>query len=680
LGRLRSFPFTLSRYSRPMQDMSHTEALKQAQKFIYDGRFDEALKSLDGVLDAAPEHIDALYMKAVCERYANNAHAALATLQTLKGISPDFGRALQEEGHLYRALGKNAEALSAYQLACRANPALVASWQAQADLLQAMGRNGEAGQAAAQAARLSSLPRELQAVTNFIYEDKLLKAEKLCRAFLRANPKHIEGMRLLADIGVRFGVLDEAEFLLESALAFEPENVQVRLDYIAVLRKRQKFDKALEEAKALHESDVENPVFLSHYAVESLQAGDYDTALEMFDRILEKLPHDSTTLTSKGHALKTIGRHDEAVTSYRAAFAAQPSHADAYYALANLKTYRFEDAEIEAMEQQISSGALSLDGRIQLEFALGKAYEDRKDYDRSFPHYEEGNALKRHQCRYKADQMQEELETQASVCTNELFELHAGHGCPAPDPIFIVGLPRAGSTLLEQILASHSQVDGTMELPNILSLAHKLRAQKSVQAEDGYPKNLWHLGADELRAFGEKYVEDTRIHRAGAPFFIDKMPNNFRHIGLIQLILPNAKIIDARRDPMACCFSGFKQLFAEGQEFTYGLTEIGRYYRDYVALMDHWDSVLPGKVLRVQYEDVVADLERQVRRILDHCGLPFEDACLEFFKTDRSVRTASSEQVRQPINTKGLEPWRPFDAHLGPLRDALGPLAPPIDS
>lgn len=675
MGRLRSFPHTLSRYSKPMQDTSHTEALKQAQKLIYDGLFKDALARLTTVLDAAPDHIDALYMKAVCERYANMPDAALATLQTLKSISPDFGRALQEEGHLYRALGRNTEALSAYRLACRANPALVASWQAQADLLTAAGRAQEAQQAAAQAARLAGLPRELQAVTNFIYEDKLLKAEKLCRAFLQRNPKHVEGMRLLADIGVRFGVLDEAEFLLESALAFEPANVQVRLDYIAVLRKRQKFDTALKEAKALHDSDPTNPIFLSHYAIESLQAGDYDTALEMFDRILAKLPDDATTLTSKGHALKTIGRQEDAVASYRAAFHAQPSHADAYYGLANLKTYRFEDSEIETMERQISTGALPLDGRIQIEFALGKAFEDRKDYDRSFSHYKEGNRLKRHQCRYKADQMQEELETQAAVCTAELFEKQAGHGCPAPDPIFIVGLPRAGSTLLEQILASHSQVDGTMELPNILSLAHKLRAQKSVQAEDGYPKNLWQLGADKLRAFGEQYIEDTRIHRAGAPFFIDKMPNNFRHIGLIQLILPNARIIDARRDPLACCFSGFKQLFAEGQEFTYGLTEIGRYYRDYVTLMDHWDNVLPGKILRVQYEDVVADLETQVRGILDYCGLPFEDTCLDFHKTNRSVRTASSEQVRQPINTRGLEPWRPFEAYLGPLREALGPLA-----
>lgn len=657
-----------------MQDTSLTDALKGAQKLIYDSRFQQALDILADALEQAPGHIDALYMKAVCERYADDTDAALRTLSDLKKQNPDFGRALQEEGHLYKALGKREQALMAYQLACRANPALVASWKAQAELLQAFNRPDEARQAAAQATRLSALPRELQAVTNFIYEDKLLKAEKLCRAFLKRNPKHVEGMRLLADIGVRFGVLEEAEFLLESALAFEPGNIQVQLDYIAVLRKRQKFDKALSEAKSLRDQDPENPVFLSHYAIESLQAGDYDTALETFDRILEKIPGDATTLTSKGHALKTIGKHKDAVAAYRTAIMAQPRHADAYYALANLKTYQFEDDDIANMEQQLDAGTLPLDGRIQLHFALGKAFEDRKDYDRSFTHYEQGNSLKRHQCRYKADQMEEELKTQATVCTSALFEKRKGCGYDAPDPIFIVGLPRAGSTLLEQILASHSQVDGTMELPNILSLAHKLRAQKNIQAEDGYPKNLWHMTDDQLQAFGEAYIEETRVHRKAAPFFIDKMPNNFRHIGLIQLILPNAKIIDARRDALACCFSGFKQLFAEGQEFTYGLTEIGRYYRDYVGLMDHWDIALPGKVLRVQYEDVVTDLETQVRRILDHCGLPFEEQCLNFHKTERSVRTASSEQVRQPINTRGLEPWRPFEAHLGPLREALGPL------
>lgn len=655
-----------------MQQTSSMDVLRKAQTLVYKGHFDDALASLLPLLADEPDNIDALYIKAVCERYAGNFDTAHKTLTKLKELQPEFGRAFQEEGHLYRETGDAAKALTAFQHACRANPSLVASWKAQADLLSEAGKQNEAAQATAQATRLQALPRELLAVTNFLYEEKLLKAEKLCRSFLKKHPKHAEAMRLLAAIAVRFGVLDEADFLLESAAAFEPDNVQVKLDHIEVLRKRQKFGAALTAAKALYHSAPDNPVFQSHFAIESLQAGDFDTALETFDKVLEALPEDPATLTSKGHALKTIGKQDQAIENYQAAYRAKPDHADAYYALANLKTYRFSDEELESMAAKSDAAELAYDARIQLHFALGKAYEDRANFERSFFHYQCGNALKKTLCRYNADQMQEELEAQAKHCSRALFEEHKNSGHTSVDPIFIVGLPRAGSTLLEQILASHSQVDGTMELPNILSLSHRLRAGRSISAEDGYPANLHALSMDQLEAFGRSYIEETRIHRQGSPYFIDKMPNNFRHIGLIHLILPNAKIIDARRCAMDCCFSGFKQLFAEGQEFTYGLEEIGRYYSDYVSLMQHWDKVLPGRILRVQYEDVVADLEAQVRRILDHCGLPFEEACLDFHKTKRSVRTASSEQVREKINTKGLEQWRPYEAWLGPLKEALG--------
>ncbi|MEM8724933.1 MAG: sulfotransferase, partial [Pseudomonadota bacterium] len=382
---------------------------------------------------------------------------------------------------------------------------------------------------------------------------------------------------------------------------------------------------------------------------------------------------DHSTLTSKGHALKTMGKQEEAVASYRAAFGARPSHGDAYYALANLKTYRFTDDEIDAMREQAARPDLAFMDRVHIAFALGKALEDRGDYEGSFARYEEGNTLKRTQTRYSADGMSEELARQKQFGTAELFEKHKGVGHDAPDPIFIVGLPRAGSTLLEQILASHSQIDGTLELPDILALAHRLRGRKV--GLPLYPANLHELTGDDFAKFGAQFIEDTEVHRQGAPFFIDKMPNNFRHIGLIHLILPNAKIIDARREPMDCCFSGFKQLFAQGQEFTYGLTEIGRYYADYVDLMDHWDAVLPGKVLRVQHEDVLDDLEGQTRRMLDYLEVPFEEACLEFHKTDRAVRTASSEQVRQPINRKGQGAWKAFEPWLGDLKEALGDLA-----
>ena len=479
-------------------------------------------------------------------------------------------------------------------------------------------------------------------------------------------------MRLLADIGARLGVLDDAEFLLESAVKLEPDNAAVRIDYIQVLRKRQKFERALEQANQLLDKGPDNPQFMSLYAIESMQTGDYATALDTFDRVLEKVPGDPVTLTSKGHALKTHGDYEDAVKAYRAALASAPGHGEAYYSLANLKVYSFDDDEIATMQALVNDGNLPYMDRVYLHFALGKGFEDAGDYATSFDYYERGNRLKKSQSRYDAVQMTADFAAQREVCTAEFFAERKGYGHEAPDPIFILGLPRAGSTLLEQILSSHSRVDGTLELPNILSLSQRLRRLGRERDAVPYPQNLAQLTSEKCREYGAEFMRETRIHRQDAPFFIDKMPNNFRHLGLIRLILPNAKVIDARRHPMACCFSGFKQLFAEGQEFTYDLADIGTYYRDYVHLMDHWDEVLPGFVLRVSHQDVVDDLEAEVRRILDFCGLPFEQACLDFHRTERNIRTPSSEQVRQPINRSGLDYWRNYEPWLGPLKAALG--------
>ena len=646
------------------------DRLAQAQKALQAGYFEKGMALAAALVDEDPGDSEALYMAAVAARYLKRFDEAERHLAALHAAMPEYGRAWQEAGHLARAQGDRAAAIAAFGRATRFNPALEASWRALAELEQAAGRPTAAEAARAQAERVARLPRELVAVMHHLHEGRLLRAEEICRHFLRANPRNVEGMRLLAQIGIKLGILDDAEFLLDSARAFEPDNIQVRLDYIDALRRRQKFAQARTEAEALHARDPENPLFQSHLAIESMQTSDYDRAFELFDAILAKLPGDPATLTSKGHALKTTGAQDDAVASYQAAIAAKPDHGDAWYALANLKTYRFTEDEIVRMREQAGRPDLAFMDRVHLSFALGKALEDRADYADSFAHYERGNALKRAQTRYSADAMTAELAKQRELCTADLFARHAGSGHDAPDPIFIVGLPRAGSTLLEQVLASHSQVDGTLELPNILALAHRLRGRKAGQSR--YPEILHELGSDQLAAFGAKFIEDTRVHRQNAPFFIDKMPNNFRHIGLIHLILPNAKIIDARRAPLDCCFSGFKQLFAEGQEFTYGLAEVGRYYADYVDLMDHWDTVLPGKVLRVQHEDVLDDLEGQTRRMLDYLGLPFEEQCLEFHKTRRAVRTASSEQVRRPINRSGQDAWKPYDPWLAPLREALG--------
>jgi len=657
-----------------VQQGQRSPDLKSIQDQVVARRFDDALANLADLLEADPENAEALYMSAVCRRYKGDFDRSLALLTELKSLRPEHGRAHQEEGHTYRDMGRADDALRAYSRACRFNPALQASWGGQHKILLKKGLHQQAARIKAQLDRVQKMPTALVGVTDLIAQGRLLKAEDICRQFLQMNPRHVEGMRLLADIGMRLGVLDDAEFLLASATKFEPDNTQVRIDYIQALRKRQKFSQAKEQAARLLRNAPHNPQFQSLFAVESMQTGDYDTALATFDDVLQQLPGDPITLTSKGHVYKTRGQFPAAVGAYHDALRNQPQYGEAYYSLANLKVYSFSGDEIETMNALAEDGNLSHMDRVYLNFALGKAYEDLADFNTSFTYYERGNRLKKSQCRYQAAQMADDMAAQREVCSAQLFGHKAAAGHIAPDPIFILGLPRAGSTLLEQILSSHSEVDGTLELPNILSLSQRLRRRGRKNGASRYPEILATLSDTECEEFGKAYIDDTRIHRQGAAFFIDKMPNNFRHIGLIHLILPNARIIDARRHPMACCFSGYKQLFAEGQEFSYSLRDLGQYYRDYVALMEHWDAVLPGKVLRVHYEDVVTDLKQQVERILDYCKLPFEDACINFHNTKRSVRTPSSEQVRRPIYQSGLDQWQHYESRLGPLKEALGPV------
>jgi len=657
---------------------STTVDLDPIQKLISTGELPSALAQLEALPSKVQGTVDALYMKAVCHHHLGELHRADELLEQLLTVAPGFSRGHQELGHLRKGQGRPREALAAYVRACRLNPALEASWRSQLEILEQV-TSGDSQERRQQVKRkldfLHSLPPHLLAATDMLHEGKLVKAENVCRHFMQRNPQNVEGMRLLADIGLRLGVLEDAEFLLESAVEFEPSNRQVRMDYVQILQKRQRFARAHEESAKLLEVAPKDPQFQSLYAIQCMQIGDYDRALSTFDKVLEIIPEDPTTKVSRGHALKTSGDTDAAIKSYKGALGSQPYHCEAYYSLANLKTYTFSEQELNAMDSLVGNADLSVMDRVYLDFALGKAAEDGGDFDKAFSYYARGNDLKRSQSPYKASGTTAEFADQKKACTSELFTSRAGQGCLAPDPIFIVGLPRAGSTLLEQILSSHSQIDGTLELPNILSLSGRLR-RRGRSSGAKYPDNLAELSAQELLQFGEQYIEDTRIHRQGAPLFIDKMPNNFRHIGLISLILPNAKIIDARRAPMSCCFSGYKQLFADGQLFSYSLSDIGSYYRDYVDLMAHWDTVLPGRILRVQHEEVVHDLESQVRRMLEFCGLEFEESCLNFHETERSVRTPSSEQVRQPIFDTALEQWRHFEPWLGPLKKALGPLAP----
>ena len=646
-------------------------AIEKIQQTIKAGRFKEALKMTNSAEEQNSSKPELLYMKAVCHRYLREHELALDVLGDLKAVSPENGRAYQEEGHVYRSLGETQRAITSFERATQYNPALEASFKSQLELLDEEKQPQRYTKVREQLDHLSSLPKPLVAVVDLLAQEKILKAEQLCRQFMRKNPRNLEGMRLLAEIGLKFGVLEDAEYLLETVVEADPMHKDARIDFIKVLRKRQNYKKALEQAKTLLDKDPKSLRFKSVYAIECMQTGDFDGALTRFDEILRQLPRDPVTLISRGHALKTQGNLDEAITSYRKAIDAYPQCGEAFYSLANLKTYKFSEKELYAMTWLLDQPDLSYMDRVYVNFALGKAHEDNKNYADSFRYYKAGNGLKKTKSRYSAEKMSSELKAQETTCTRNFFVERSDFGCKAPDPIFILGLPRAGSTLVEQILSSHSQIDGTMELPNILSLSQRLRRLETSDGVLGYPAVLEKISNTQAAEFGNRFIEDTQIHREGAPFFIDKMPNNFRHIGLIKLILPNAKVIDARRNPMDCCFSGFKQLFAEGQEFTYDLADVGQYYTDYLKLMGHWDQVLPGFVLRVTNEDVIDDLETQVRRMLSFCGLPFEEACLNFNETERNVRTPSSEQVRRPVNRDGQSQWEPYSTFLEPLKKAL---------
>ncbi|TDF34941.1 sulfotransferase family protein [Alteromonadaceae bacterium M269] len=637
---------------------------------IQAGHFQQAKTLAEEALEQDEKDSESRYCLAVCQRKLEQFQEALDSLDTLLSYAPDYERGYQERGYNLLALGSKQEAINAFDKAVTINPTLLASWKILAN---------EFGYYRQEEAKhysvwLASLPRELVTVASYIHQKKLHKAEQICRNFLKRNPRHVEAMRMLAELGSEFQILDDAEYLLESCLNFAPDFIRARFDYVNVLHRRQKFHKALEQATILYNADKNNTSFIVSLANAQQASGEFDKAVQTYNQALTKQKDAHTVLVSKGHALKTIGHVEEAVDAYRQAYKAKADHGDAFWSLANLKTYRFSDDELSLMREMEGLEKTSAEDKAHLCFALGKAFEDRKEYIRSFTFYEKGNALKKANSRYELDRVAYELDFQAEHFDADFFEKRIGYGCQSPDPIFIVGLPRAGSTLLEQILASHSQVDGTMELANVISMAHHLNGRLATHDTPRYPGILNELTPEQWVSMGERYIEDTAAHRQGAPFFIDKMPNNFRHIPFIQLMLPNAKIIDARREPMACCFSGFKQLFAEGQDFTYGLEDIGRYYRRYVDIMQHWDDVLPGRVLRVQHEDLHDDLEQQVRRILDYCGLPFEQACVDFHQTKRPVRTPSSEQVRQPIYRSAVNQWEHYDEFLTPLKEILGDL------
>ncbi len=645
--------------------------LSEATDAVKEGSFEHALNLLKIILKEHPDHIDSLYLAAVSSRYLKQFDDSKEYITSLLLNAPDMARAYQELGHLNRDTGDEEQAVIHYRQACELNPALMAGWKYLYQYFLKNNNKPAADHALEQINKLQSLPGVLLYIDQILNEGRLGMAEAKCRAFLKENPTHTYAMSLLAEIANRMGYFDDAEFLLQKAVEFKPDDGDLRMKYAEILRKKQKFTKTLEQVNILCDKYPDNLTYQAQKASETMQNGDHEGAITLLDDILSKNPYNFSTLTSKGHAQKTLGKTDQAIKSYKSAYEIKPDHGEAFFSLANLKTYSFTDNELDNMRQQAERVDLSLRDKAYFHFALAQGCEVNGEHDEAFFHLEKGNKIKNDQSQYSVERMEKELKAQEETCDETFFEYLGSGGHDVKDPIFILGLPRAGSTLIEQILASHSMVDGTLELPNILSIAQSLRGEDIYGKLGNYPKSMESLTLEKREALGKGYIEDTRMHRKEAPRFTDKMPNNFRHIGLIHLIMPNAKIIDARRYPLDCCFSMYKQLFAQGQEFSYGLAEAGSYYNSYVKLMNHWNSVLPGKILTVNNEDVIEDLEGQVRRMLEFLELPYEQDCISFHETDRLVRTASSEQVRKPINKEGMERWKPYSKHLKPLLDNL---------
>jgi tetratricopeptide (TPR) repeat protein len=647
--------------------LAHTQRLLTSEPRL-------AAEQATEILKVAPGHPLATLLLGVAQRRAGDAAASQAVLEPLAQSQPNWAAAHFELGQTLGARRNGEGAVSSLRRAVTLKPEMPDAWRALGDHLTAIGDVVGADDAYANHIKHSTRDPRLMEAAVALCENRIPIAEQLLREHLKQHPTDVPAMRMLAEVAARLHRYPDAEILLERALELAPSFLPARHNYAVILHRQRKPGPALTQVEKLVEADPLNPSYRTLKAAISSSIGDYDTALDLYAGVLADYPNNARVWMSYGHALKTTKRQSECVETYRKSIGLAPHLGEAYWSLANLKTFKFSPADIEAMQAQLQRKQLTPEDRLHFHFALGKAFEDAGQFAESFKQYEEGNRVRRAGVGYDAAWNSEQMRRSKALFTPEFFAARAGYGATAPDPIFIVGLPRSGSTLLEQILSSHPLVEGTMELADVINIVKELGGAQS-RARSTYPDSVAALDADALRALGERYLEQTRIYRrTDAPYFIDKLPNNFAHTGLIHLMLPRAKIIDARRHPLGCCFSGYKQHFARGQHFTYSLDEIGRYYRDYVELMAHYDAVLPGRVHRVIYERMVEETEGEVRRVLDYCGLPFDARCLRFYENERAVRTASSEQVRRPIYREGVDHWVNYEPWLDPLKSALGPV------
>ena len=626
------------------------------------------------ILKAVPRYPPALLLLAAARRQSGDPQAALDLIEPLLDEQPTWTAAHFEYGLALAAVGRGDKAINSLQRTVELKPDHTEAWRVLGDHLTAIGDNEAADAAYARHICCSTKAPILRQAAAAMVRNDIPVAEQLLKKHLANAPTDVPAIRMLAEVAVRCGHDEDAVNLLLRCLELAPSFAAARFNYAVLLHRRNDSSAAMAELELLLAAEPRNPSYRNLLAVALSRIGEYERSSEIYSELLREYEGNSKIWLSYGHVLKTEGRQAECIGAYRKSIERDPAFGEAYWSLANLKTFRFTDADLASMHRQLSDSRLSDEDRVHLHFALGKAYEDEKEFARSFEHYSKGNQLYRVGNGYDADLNTTRVKRLKQVFTRQVFEQRARYGCDAKAPIFIVGMPRSGSTLLEQILACHTKIEGTSELPAMISLAKELREEAATEEIAAYAESLVSKSASELRELGERYLERTKIYRkTDRPFFIDKMPNNFLYIGLIQLALPHARIIDARRHPLGCCLSNFKQYYARGQNFSYSLEDLGRFYRDYVELMAHFEQVLPpGRVHRVFYERTIADTEAVVREVLEYCGLDFEPACLRFYESQRPVRTASSEQVRRPINTEGIEQWWHYENWLSPLKRELG--------
>lgn len=605
-------------------------------------------------------------------------------LRRAVSLYPDFPHAHEELGGLLLLQNRLDEAIphleQARQLAPKNSGVLMKLGKA----LAAAGRGGEADEVLEQAFRLTPNRFELARAADMFAKGERGKAEQICRQVLTKDPHNIDALRFLAEIAVKHKQWTDAEALLERATAIAPGFMPSWRALIDAYKEQDKYPETLAATDKVLQLDPDNPNMLCERASVLSLSGQHEESIAAYRKALELAPKHAGSLSGIGHVLKTVGQTEQAIEAYRSCIAVHPTFGEAYWSLANLKTFRFDDAEIESMEAVLASHTgdptgdhgdsdkLPDEAETNFCFALAKANEDRKNYPQAFHYYSRGNSVRRMNESYDPVYTEVIHDRIIDTFSAEFFAQREGWGDPSEEPILIVGLPRSGSTLLEQILASHSQVEGTFELPELPRVIRSVNQFSSDSTV--YPEIAANLTESQCAEFGREYLQRTLKHRRGAPHFTDKMPNNFPTLGLLHLILPNAKVINARRHPLDSCLGTFKQLFAKGQTFSYDLIELGEYYLQYQRMIDHWAEALPGKVLEVHYEDMVADQEQQTRRLLAHCELPWEEHCLRFYETDRAVRTASSEQVRKPIYSSSVNLWRNYETELEPLIEVLEPL------